>query len=27
MSEVVKVQHLQKKFGKFEALKDVSFSV
>lgn len=27
MSEVVKVKHLQKKFGKFEALKDVSFSV
>lgn len=27
MLEVVKVQHLQKKFGKFEALKDVSFSV
>ncbi|MBO0482655.1 ABC transporter ATP-binding protein [Candidatus Enterococcus courvalinii] len=27
MPEVVKVQHLQKKFGKFEALKDVSFSV
>lgn len=27
MSEVVKVQHLQKKFGKFDALTDVSFSV
>ena len=27
MTEIVKVQGLQKKFGKFQALKDVSFTV
>lgn len=27
MTEIVKVEHLQKKFGKFQALSDVSFTV
>lgn len=27
MAEIVKVEHLQKKFGKFHALSDVSFTV
>ena len=27
MEEIVKVAHLQKRFGKFQALKDVSFTV
>lgn len=27
MNEIVKVEHLQKKFGKSQALKDVSFTV
>ena len=27
MKEIVNVQHLQKNFGKFQALKDVSFTV
>lgn len=27
MAEIVKVTHLKKSFGRFEALKDVSFTV